>query len=252
MAYADIAFLEQKLKRLERVVQDISSCANTNHNDGVARDDTDISFSDPFWQRLPDLGRVDSTISLPPNLWAAQSQSSEQSQSSDNSGEDFLETLSTNDPSNSIHDEGTMTIYRGKTSGVEVFRVLRDLCDSFLGLQVNSDNAAMKMANALDSTFPTYSNFTTSLARTFFASEESVKRWIDIAFSQAFILWPFIDREAFNIHAQHSIEHGHHGRNKSNDDELGLVHAVIALGQRHDAELINTENKHDPALDPPG
>lgn len=246
MAYADIAFLEQKLKRLERVVQDISSCANTNHNDGAARDGIEISFSDPFWQRLPDLGRVDSTISLPPDQWAAQSQSS------DNSGEDFLETLSTNDPSNSIHVEGTMTIYRGKKTGVEVFRVLRDLCDSFLGLRVNSDNAAMKMANALDSTFPTHSNSTTSLARTFFASEKSVKRWIDIAFSQAFILWPFIDREAFDIHAQRLIEQGHHGRHKSNDDELGLVHAVIALGQRHDAQLINTKDKHDLALDPPG
>ena len=49
MIDTDIAFLEQKLKRLEGVVQDISSCTNSGQQDRAAESRIDTSFSEPLW-----------------------------------------------------------------------------------------------------------------------------------------------------------------------------------------------------------
>lgn len=252
MADADIAFLEQKLKRLEGLVQDISSCANTSRQDGAEEGNMDISFSDPLWSTLPTLGRVGSTISIPPDPWRTFGSMRTQSPDSTSTSEDFLETVGSRGQETSARGGEAMTAYRGQTTGIEVFRILRGLCDTFLGLKVDRDNAALKMANALDSTFPTPADSATSVARMSFSSETSIKRWINIAFSEAFILWPFIDRDDLNLHAQRLLEEGHSGRNRSDDDHLGLVHAVIALGQRHDIELTDTRDEKSPASDPAG
>jgi hypothetical protein len=247
----DIAFLEQKLKRLEGVVQDISSCTTSTGRQGAAPERRmDISFSDPMWSTVPNLGRIDSTISIP--LSHRGSTDATDSQSSDNDSEDVLETVRSRDQDTAVRGRNVMTMYRGQTSGVEVFRILRGLCNTYLGLEIDSDDAAMEMANALDSAFPTHSNSSTPLAKMCFSSEASIKRWIDIAFSQAFNLWPFIDRDDLNFHAQHLIEQGHSGRGRSDDDHLGLVYAVIALGQRHDVELVNATNDNNAPSDPPG
>ena len=252
MADADVAFLEQKLKRLEGVVQNISSCANTSRQDGAEEENMDISFSDPLWTTLPTLDRVDSTISVPPDQWGTFDSMSTPSADSTSTSGDFLETVGSRSQETSALGGEAMTVYRGQTTGVEVFRILRGLCDTFLGLKVDSDNAALKMANALDSAFPTPANSATLVARMSFSSETSIKRWINIAFSEAFNLWPFIDRDDLDLHAQRLFEQGHSGRNRSDDDHLGLVHAVIALGQRHDRELIDTTDKKSPASGPAG
>jgi len=249
-ADTDIAFLEQKLKRLEGVVQDISSCANTSRYDEATEGNMDVSFSDPLWSTLPNLGRVDSTLSIPPDQWGSFDFTT--TQSSDSSNEHFIETVGSRDQESSARPGNAMTIYRGQTTGVEVFRMLRSLCDSFLGLKADSDNAALNMANALDSTFPPRGNSSTSLARMSFSSPASIKRWIDIAFSEAFNLWPFIDREDLICHADRLIEQGHSGRSRSDDDHLGLVHAVIALGQRHDADLLDTGDNNSQSSNTPG
>jgi hypothetical protein len=246
----DIAFLEQKLKRLEGVVQDISSCTNSGQQDRAAESRMDTSFSEPLWSTLPTLGRIDSTVSVPPHHRV--SIDTTQTQSSDDSGEDLLETVGSKGQEISVRGRESITNYRGQTTGVQVFRILRGLCNTFLGLETDSDNAAWDMANALDSTFPTHSSSTTSLAKICFSSEASIKRWIDIAFAQAFNLWPFIDCEDLDFHAQRLIEQGHTGQSRSDDDHLGLVHAVIALGQRHDVELIDTRSDKNPASNPPG
>jgi hypothetical protein len=246
----DIAFLEQKLKRLEGVVQDISSCTNSGQQDRAAESRMDTSFSEPLWSTLPTLGRIDSTISVPPDHRA--SIHTTRTQSSNGSSEDLLETVGSRGQEIAVRGTELTTNYRGRTTGVEVFRVLRGLCNTFLGLKIDSDNAAWDMADALDSAFPTHSNSTTSLAKICFSSEASIKRWIDIAFAQAFQLWPFIDREDLDFRAQQLIEQGHTGHGRSDDDHLGLVHAVIALGQRHDVGLVDTGSGKNPASNPPG
>lgn len=247
MVDADIAFLEQKLKRLEGVVQDISSCTNSGHQGVGLEGRMDTSFSDPLWSTLPDLGRIDSILSFP-----LDHRGSVDTTSSDNGNEDVLETVGSRDQSSAVRGGNVVTVYRGQTTGVEVFRILRGLCNTYLGLKVDTDDAALEMANALDSSFPTYSNSSASLANMCFSSEASIKRWIEIAFSQAFSLWPFIDRDDLNFHAQRLIEQGHSGRGKSDDDHLGLIHAVIALGQRHDVELNGATDDKGLASTPPG
>lgn len=68
-------------------------------------------------------------------------------------------------------------------------------------------------------------------------------KWVHLAFEEAFVLWPFIDRYAFEAYAQHILERGSSSQDEDNRDHLGLFHAVIALGQRHDPDLIGQRAK---------
>ena len=97
MVDADIAFLEQKLKRLEGVVQDISSCTNSGQQGVGPEGRMDTSFSDPLWSTLPDLGRIDSILSFP-----LDHRGSVDTTSSDNSNEDVLETVGSRDHNSAV------------------------------------------------------------------------------------------------------------------------------------------------------
>lgn len=156
--------------------------------------------------------------------------------------EDLVEALGTSCKEGTSYGGDTVAIYRGKTTGVEIVRNLRRLCDSFLGLRIDPDNAALKIVDALDSPFPTLSLSSNPSANIYFSSETSLRRWIDLAFSQTFVLWSFIDRGLFDLHVQRLLGQGISGRNRCDGDHLGLIHAIIALGQRHDAGLGHSQD----------
>lgn len=135
-----------------------------------------------------------------------------------------------------------MSVYRGKTTGVEVIQALRDLCDGFADFSICSDPPFSEIANALDVELPLFQKFSTiSSAGSFFSLGSSTRKWIDLAFSGAFVLWPFIDRESFEDQLRKMIETGNSGEVGWNKDRIGLLHAVIALGQRHDPGMISLE-----------
>ena len=100
------------------------------------------------------------------------------------------------------------------------------------------DRTATQMVDSLNSTPPNQQLSMSSSPNLHFFSEASVHKWIDLAFDEAFVLWPFIDRHAFEAYAQHIIDRGSFSDEDNNSDHLGLFHAVIALGQRHDPDLI--------------
>ena len=129
-------------------------------------------------------------------------------------------------------------MYRGRTTGLEVLRGLRCLCDFLVDPALDSDVAATQMIDSLNSTPPDQQLSTSSSSNLLFLSEASVHKWVRLAFDEAFVLWPFIDRHAFEAYAQHMIERGSFVDDDNNSDHLGLFHAVIALGQRHDTGLI--------------
>lgn len=137
------------------------------------------------------------------------------------------------------------TVYRGSTTGLEVLRTLRQTCDSFLDNSGVPLPGAAEIVDALDTNAS--SSFEgrrlASRAELAFSSEAAVRRWIDTAFEQAFVLWPFVDREALNqyveqLYVHHGLEGGEY-----DPDRVGLLHAAIALGQRHDANLIKLDGK---------
>jgi len=75
-----------------------------------------------------------------------------------------------------------------------------------------------------------------------FSSESDIRRWINIAFNDMFTLWPFIDRETFETEVRRMFAPGKADRGEVDHDRLGLLHAVIALGQRNDPELLSDED----------
>lgn len=108
------------------------------------------------------------------------------------------------------------------------------------------------MVSALDysthsSNFPIVSSGSPSLS-----SATTVNRWINIAFDQAFILWPFIDRDSFQAYAKQLSERGTLDTDDANNDQLGLFYAVVALGQRHDPYLVSSEGGRSQTMETRG
>ena len=50
------------------------------------------------------------------------------------------------------------------------------------------------------------------------------------------MLWPFMHRPSFDTQVSRLFGSSL-GQEKLDDDYLGLIHAVVALGQRHDSNL---------------
>ena len=96
------------------------------------------------------------------------------------------------------------------------------------------------MANALDSCIPIRPLPQDVFANLCFLTEAEINRWTNIAFTEAFALWPFIDRPQFDFHVRLLFGRRGNTQVETDRDYLGLVHAVIALGQRHDTDLIDT------------
>ncbi len=153
-------------------------------------------------------------------------------------GEDnAVETLDLIHMNEAYPGDQTGSLYQRGSTGVETVRGLRLLCDSFLGLSTDEDSSAMTIANALDRSYSVKPSSSISGLNVFLPAEPRVRRWIDLAFTEAFALWPFIDRQMFDLRVQLLYEQVHHGKPWNDDDQLGLFHAVVALGQRHDPEL---------------
>jgi len=135
---------------------------------------------------------------------------------------------------------GTVSVYRGSTTGVEIMRSLRHLCDAFVGFSINPDQSDAKMVNALDFQAPFEKLPMVSSAGSFFSPVHMIRRWIDLAFDEAFILFHFIDRDYIHNHIQCLSEHGTSDQDGCDNDFIGLLHSIVALGQRHDPELADT------------
>ena len=158
-----------------------------------------------------------------------------------------IETLSYDLHRKAANIDGETPIYRGRTTGLEVLRGLRCLCCDFLvDPALDPDHTATMMIDSLNSAPPNQQLLTSSSPNLLFLSEASMHKWVRLAFDEAFILWPFIDRHAFEAYTQHVLERGTFSGIDNNPDHLGLFHAVIALGQRHDPDLIgHRDSKHN-------
>lgn len=184
----------------------------------------------------PEIARMDSALAISSNgidPWKSFQASAQNGRSDDD-----VETLDHGLCRTTVNIRGETPIYRGRTTGLEVLRGLRSLCDFLVNPALNPDHTAKQMIDSLNSTPPSQQFPMSSSSNLLFLSEASVHKWVRLAFDEAFVLWPFIDRHAFEAYAQHMIERGSFSDDDNNSDQLGLFHAVIALGQRHDPSLI--------------
>ena len=229
----DVVHLEKKLRDLENRVRRTSASSNTSDENGIPGLDTKMSSSNSF---APAIAQVDSAIPMASFDWGS---TEAIGPSASDKPTDVVETIDYAREDEASNDDDAESVYRGDSTGIEIVHNLRRLCDSFVGFTVDPDNSATKMANALDRPFPVHFLSLDSMANVSLPSEAQVHRWIDIAFTEAFTLWPFIDRQLFNFHVQRLLEQKNFGREKFDSDNLGLIYAVIALGQRNDPDLVD-------------
>lgn len=238
----DISQLEHKVEELEARVRRLSV-------DSAEPNDLQISLIEANDQDL-------SSSSLSENDFASLSRSHKRnsfqtvsSSSSDNLSESLIDTL----PLGHEHKghEGLST-YRGRTTGVEITGSLRHLCDTFMGPGINFSSPALNMVNALDSQASFESLPMVSGAGSFFPLGPEIHKWIDLAFEESFILWPFLDRHSFTTRVQRLLQSGMSDEGGCVKDDIGLLHSIIALGQRHDSSLIILEGKRDQSMETRG
>jgi hypothetical protein len=79
-----------------------------------------------------------------------------------------------------------------------------------------------------------------------------IGRWIDIAFDEAFILFPFIDRKTFKTYVRRLFDSEASDQDGCDNDHIGLLHVIVALGQRHDPNLITLGSERSKSVETRG
>ena len=247
----DIAHLEHKVEGLEAQLRRLSSIStlSSNSNDSSSSFDSAPSMSEDVSASRA-LTHVNSQSSM--TSIRSGSQEGQRPGLQHQFSTDFLESLGPIRLSSPAEGGVDTPIYRGTTTGIEILRSLRHFCDSFIARSGGAIQSASEIVDALDTTASVETQWTTSRADFSFSSKSSVRRWMDLAFDQAFTLWPFIDRDALNEYVEQLYgDQGLEGQDYD-QDRIGLLHAVIALGQRHDSTLIKAGEKRSRAIETRG
>lgn len=230
----DVAHLEQKVERLESQVRRASASSSSSDEDRIPTLNTELSSVNAPW---PGIDHIDSAVSLG-SSGEEFTGSIEQYKPEYHANDDVVETIDCPRETEVPEDNISVTLYRGNSTGIEIVRNLRRLCDSYVGFAINPEPSATKLAKALDRSFPLHYLSLDAMANVSLPSASQVRRWVDIAFTEAFSLWPFIDRQLFDFNMKRLFEQQNFGRARSDRDNLALAFAVLALGQRYDPDLI--------------
>lgn len=240
--HSDIALLEHKVEDLEAKLRKLS--VSSTVTDDSQTQDVGSRGRIPSWTGLT---QVDSTVST-----ASSNQDSLVSMCSIPSPglpEYLVDTLYL-DPKEKIPQE--TSVYRGRTTGVEIVQSLRDLCETFIGSSKRSDHPTTKIVDALDHQAPFENLPMVSVADSFLFLGPTVGKWIDLAFNESFVTWPFIDRESLDTFVKRLSNREISEQDGCDNDHIGLLHAIIALGQRHDPSLVTLDGKRSQSVETRG
>lgn len=135
---------------------------------------------------------------------------------------------------------------------MEILRSLRHFCGTVADISGETVHGAADIVDALDTTAPVEGHRAVLRAEFSFSPKTSVCRYMDLAFEQAFVLWPFVDREALGVYvdqlyAQQGLEAG-----SRDPDRLALLHMVVALGQRHHTSLVDSAEERARSIESRG
>lgn len=91
----------------------------------------------------------------------------------------------------------------------------------------------MKIVQALDAPFPLDDYPTGNSGITPLPPSEVLLTWIEMAFSEVLPLWNFVDKEYIeNILTRMWSNSSVFGHGENDKDDIGLLYAMLALGQR--------------------
>lgn len=122
---------------------------------------------------------------------------------------------------------------RGKPFGIDV---LRQLCNHTNQLSQPSEGlvSSMRLVQALDNNQAADIYSDSSTSNPYLPPKEVALQLISNAFSEAFHLWPFVDRAQVDSTIYRLYNTSTFGQEPGDQDNLALVHALLALGQRFD------------------
>lgn len=161
----------------------------------------------------------------------------------------FPSDYSFRDPMISSSDSMINTITsepRGKPFGIDVLRQLWNFCNQISSPPIsNRPESSIKLAQALDSPTPVDSLPINPSGPPLLPAKAMVLRWIGIAFAECFTLWPFVDRSQVERTAFRLYNTSTFGHDENDRDDLALLYALVALGQRFDmgSNLVGTERR---------
>lgn len=123
---------------------------------------------------------------------------------------------------------------RAKPLGVDVLRQLCNFCyDLPRPGGSHRHDSAMKLVQALDNPFPLDDYPTGGSAIPALPPNEQLFIWIELAFSEALPLWHFVGKAYIErILPRMWSASAVFGQEESDKDDLALLYAILALGQR--------------------
>jgi hypothetical protein len=132
----------------------------------------------------------------------------------------------------------------GSPCGLEILRRLRALCSDYAGVATHQEDSNINgLIASLDFSFSIQRSSAQLGAGIDLPGEAEVIYLVDVAFREAFILWPFLERGYIDA----IITYVFRGRELLQDDttsrdNLALLQAVLALGQRYDSRNLSTRD----------
>ncbi|GIZ46328.1 hypothetical protein CKM354_000945600 [Cercospora kikuchii] len=132
-----------------------------------------------------------------------------------------------------VYLETLTTEPRGKAFGTDVLRQLFNYCNQIATSPYGSQDSSMKLVQALDNPQAIDDGPVTSSP--LMPEKEITLKLVEVAFSEVFHLWPFVDRAQVDRTLFQLYNTSLFGQEASDEDELALVYAVLALGQRFDS-----------------
>jgi hypothetical protein len=132
----------------------------------------------------------------------------------------------------------------GSPCGLEILRRLRALCSDYAGVATHQEDPNINgLIASLDFSFSIQRSSAQLGAGIDLPAEAEVVYLVDIAFREAFILWPFLERSYIDA----IITYLFRGRELPQDDttsrdNLALLQAVLALGQRNDTRNLSARD----------
>ncbi|KAF7190308.1 hypothetical protein HII31_08639, partial [Pseudocercospora fuligena] len=233
-----IADLQERLRQASQksgmgVGDTLSSTQASSSNSMVNMSPIETSHSSPL-SKLSDSGRLGNS----PVLVCTENHCFP------NSGETRLENendVLTSDQHAEYVDTVT-TEPRGKLYGLDVLRQLYNLSNR-ITLRMEGAQSSIKMVEALNNSHAT-NDLQTDAHQPCLPQKHETLSLITTAFSEAFHLWPFIDRTHVDNTIYRLYNTDEFGQEPSDCDDLALLYAVLALGRRFETITVDSGSDH--------
>jgi hypothetical protein len=127
---------------------------------------------------------------------------------------------------------------QGRSFGIDVLRQLCNFCNQIIRPPGVLQDTPVKIIQALDRSQSIDATSASPSNNPYLPPKPDTMRLIDIAFTEPFQLWPFVDRAQIERTIYRLYHTNTFGQEQCDQDDLALVYAILALGQRFDTSSL--------------